>query len=72
MAVYSDKVNDSFLTKIKIFLFIKAFDENILEYIKNMKKESSKMKEEFKNFSLTLDIAYVYSDLATLIHTKNA
>jgi len=58
MARYLDKLQDSFVTKLKIFLFIKAFDQSILEYIK---KDKNIIREEFKNFKLTHDIAQVYS-----------
>jgi len=58
MAIYSDKVNDSFKTKLKIFLFTKAFDGKILDYIK---KDECEIIKEFHKFNLTLDIAKVYS-----------
>jgi len=57
MAIYTDKLTDSFITKLQIFLFTKAFDGKILEYIKNQEQ----VKKEFKNFELTLNIAQVYS-----------
>jgi len=58
MATYTDKQNDSFVTKLKIFLFTKAFKQSILEYLQ---KDKSIIREEFKNFKLTHDIAQVYS-----------
>ena len=58
MATYADKLNDSFVTKLKIFLFTRAFKQSILEYIK---KDRDIIREEFKNFKLTHDIAQVYS-----------
>ena len=57
MAIYTDKLTDSFVIKLQIFLFTKAFDGEILEYIKNKEQ----VIKEFKNFELTLDIAHVYS-----------
>jgi len=57
MATYSDKVKESFETKLKIFLFTKAFEIHILKYIKN----AEDIQNDFNNFNLTLDIAKVYS-----------
>lgn len=58
MATYLDKLEDSFITKLKIFLFTKAFDGNVLDYIKDT---DNNLIEDFRNFELTIDIANVYS-----------
>jgi len=58
MATYRDKLNDSFVTKLKIFLFTKAFEKNIIDYIKESKE---KIRKEFKEFEITSTIANVYS-----------
>jgi hypothetical protein len=57
MATYTVKLTDSFITKLQIFLFTKAFDEHILDYI----QDKEQVKNDFKNFELTLEIAKVYS-----------
>ena len=58
MATYSDKLQESFETKLKIFLFTKAFDGHILSYIE---QDIDLIREEFNNFTLTKEIADVYS-----------
>jgi len=58
MATYLDKLEDSFITKLKIFLFTKAFEGNVLDYIKDT---VNNLIEDFRNFELTIDIANVYS-----------
>ena len=59
MAIYSDKVKESFETKLKIFLFTKAFDGSIPNYY--IKEEPRIIKEEFCEFVLTEEVANVYS-----------
>ena len=57
MARYNEKIENSFQTKLKLFLFVKAFDENILNYIKNNKE----IQKDFEQFQSTADVAKVYS-----------
>ena len=61
MAIYSDKLQDSFHTKLKVFLFTKAFDGHILTYIQDAKDNIDLIREGFNNFVLTKETADVYS-----------
>lgn len=57
MPTYKDKMEDSFRTKLKIFLFTKSFNDNVKTYINS----SENINEEFKKFHLTKEVADVYS-----------
>jgi hypothetical protein len=59
MATYNDKKSDSFITKLQIFFFQKAFKERIKDYIK--KNDVERIMKEFAMFQLNLDIANTYS-----------
>lgn len=60
MPNYNEKMEDSFRTKLKIFLFSKAFDINIEKYIQD-NKDNDTINKEFHEFALKQDIAKVYS-----------
>ena len=58
MATYSSKKEDSFFTKLQIFLFTKAFDGHIDNYIQKNRQQD--IKQEFIEFKLDNEIAELY------------
>lgn len=58
MATYSGKKEDSFFTKLQMFLFTKAFDGHIASYIQKNKQQD--IKQEFIEFKLDNEIVELY------------
>ncbi len=57
MLTYESKRQDSFLTKLQIFLFTRAFDGHITDYLR---KDQDDIKKEFNEFKLDNEIAELY------------
>lgn len=62
MAVtYNSKMEDSLITKIQLFLFNKAFEQNFQINNYFIKENIEKIKEDFKKFEITNDLVNLYS-----------
>lgn len=62
MAVtYNSKMEDSLITKIQLFLFNKAFEQNFQINNYFIKENIENIKEDFKEFEITNNLANLYS-----------
>lgn len=63
MATYNEKMADSFATKLRLFVFTKAFSKNLEEYLKsNSKDVITKDFREFNNTILDAELAEKFSN----------
>ncbi|MDX9742521.1 MAG: hypothetical protein RBT59_01745 [Arcobacteraceae bacterium] len=63
MATYNEKMTDSFATKLRLFIFTKAFCKNLAEYLEPKNKDTIlKDFEEFNKTSLDIELTEQFSN----------